>query len=183
MGRRGEAIAQALRAETLDPLTPVITANLDTMLRLDRPGIPLERGQGILEMDPNCWLAHWTVGETLRSKGLHNEAIKEYERAAELAGRSAFLLSRLGTAYAVTGRVADARAVLHEIDALALHHYVSPYTRVPVLAALGDHDAAFDWLERAFDERSSQLPFLSVSLSTLQSDPRFVELASRVGLR
>jgi DNA-binding winged helix-turn-helix (wHTH) protein/tetratricopeptide (TPR) repeat protein len=183
MGRREEAIAQALHAETLDPLTPVITANLDTMLRLDRPGLPLERSQGILEMDPNCWLAHWTVGETLRAKGLHSDAIKEYERAAELANRSLFLLSRLGTAYAVTGRTADARAVLREIDALALRHYVSAYTRVPVLAALGDHDAAFDWLERAFDERSSHLPFLSVSLSSLQSDPRFADLVSRVGLR
>ena len=60
---------------------------------------------------------------------------------------------------------------------------MSPFARVPVLAALGEHDAAFAWLERAFDERSSQLPFLGVSLSSLQSDPRYSTLSKRVGLR
>jgi DNA-binding winged helix-turn-helix (wHTH) protein/tetratricopeptide (TPR) repeat protein len=183
MGRRDEAIKEGLRAEMLDPLTPVIAANLDSMLGLERPGPSLERGHKILEMDPNFWLAHWSLGETLRATGRHSEAVEEYERATELGGRSAFLLSRLGTAYAVTGRTADARAVLRELDALALQHYVSPFTRVPILAALGEHDEAFAWLERAFDERSTQLPFLSVSLSALKSDPRFADLVSRVGLR
>ena len=134
-------------------------------------------------MDPSCWLAHWSFAESLRRQGRPAQAIEEYERAAELAGRSPFLLSRLGSAYALAGRMTEARAVLREIDQLDVEHYVSPFARVPVLAALGEHDAAFAWLERAFDERSSQLPFLAVSLSSLQSDPRYSTLSKRVGLR
>ena len=67
MGRRNEAITQGRRAEFLDPLMPVIGVNLDTILHLEKPGDAIERGSRILEMDPSCWLAHWSFAN--RSAG------------------------------------------------------------------------------------------------------------------
>ena len=183
MGRWDEAIAQARRAEVLDPVAPVIGANLNGMLNAERPGDLLERQDRILEMDPGIWLAHWSFGRVLESRNQFAQAIEEFERAADLAGRSPYLLSRLGVAYATAGRRADARRVLSEIDGLVSRQYVSAFFRAPILAALGDRDAAFMWLERAYDERSSQLPFLKVSRLPLQSDPRFNDLVTRVGLK
>jgi hypothetical protein len=51
-------------------------------------------------------------------------------------------------------------------------------------ALLGEKDKAFEWLERAFRERESVLMFLTVNenFETLRSDPRFRDLARRMGL-
>jgi hypothetical protein len=50
-------------------------------------------------------------------------------------------------------------------------------------APAGNRDKAFAWLERAFEERSVNMPFLKVHplLETLRSDPRFQNLVRRVG--
>ena len=60
---------------------------------------------------------------------------------------------------------------------------MSPFVRVPILAALGERDEAFAWLGRAYDERSTQLAFIGVGLSELATDPRFDGFLTRVGLR
>jgi DNA-binding winged helix-turn-helix (wHTH) protein/Tfp pilus assembly protein PilF len=183
VGRREEAIAEARRAEMLDPLTPLISANLNAMLQPNSAVDFFERGHRLIEMDPGFWLAHWSIGSIYRSRGQQAMAIEEYERAAELAGRGTYVLTRLGVAYANAARPADARAVIEELDLLGNRRYVSPFARVPILAALGDHDEAFVWLARAFDERSAQLALIRVSLSELQADPRFNGFLARVGLQ
>lgn len=54
-----------------------------------------------------------------------------------------------------------------------------------VYAGLGQKDQAFDWLEKAYQERSNYLIFLRVleSMAPLRSDPRFYELLRRIGLQ
>ena len=51
-------------------------------------------------------------------------------------------------------------------------------------AQLGERDKAFQWLERSFREREGILMFLIVDdrLEALRSDPRFRDLARRIGL-
>jgi hypothetical protein len=53
-----------------------------------------------------------------------------------------------------------------------------------VHAALGDKDAAFAMLERAYQRRSFFLVFLNVHpwLDPLHDDPRFTDLARRINL-
>ena len=183
VGRRSDAIAYARRAEILDPLTPVISVNLNGMLRPDSAGDFFERGMRPMEMDPGLWLSHWSAAGVYRSRGQLALALEEYRRAAELAGRGTYVLTRLGVVYANAGRIADAVSVLRELEALGRQRYVSPYARVPILAALGQHDQAFTWLGRAFDERSSQLPFIAINLAELRPDTRFTTYLTRVGLR
>ena len=50
--------------------------------------------------------------------------------------------------------------------------------------ALGDHDEAFAWLERAFEERDRMMVSLRVHprLDPLREDPRFTDLLRRMGL-
>jgi len=56
------------------------------------------------------------------------------------------------------------------------------YETAKVHLALGDHNAALRWLERAFEERSHSMAFLRVDpqLAPLRADPRFVRMVSRV---
>ena len=76
-GRSKEAIAEARRAEMLDPLSPVISANLLEMQRLDGSGDFFERGHRLIEMDPDFWHSHWSIGRVYHSRGQHSLALEE----------------------------------------------------------------------------------------------------------
>ena len=53
------------------------------------------------------------------------------------------------------------------------------------MRGLGDRDKAFEWLEKAFQERSPGLTWLKVEpmLDSIRSDPRYADLQRRMGLQ
>lgn len=73
---------------------------------------------------------------------------------------------------------------MEELLALARRRYVSPAPIAHLYVRLGDHDRAFAWLEKAFMERSNGIAYLVVDSNwiALRGDPRFRDLAQRVGL-
>ena len=74
--------------------------------------------------------------------------------------------------------------MLEELKKLSKQRYVSPYNIACIYAGLNDKDQAFEWLERAFQERSYFMTLLKVEtvLDNLRPDPRFQDLVRRVGL-
>jgi serine/threonine-protein kinase len=84
----------------------------------------------------------------------------------------------LGHALGVAGDRAGAHAVLDRLLQRRAHEYVSPYDVALVFAGLGDKDKALDWLQRAYQERSSLLVFAlrEPRLAPLRSEPRFATL-------
>jgi hypothetical protein len=62
--------------------------------------------------------------------------------------------------------------------------YVSPIAIAAVYARLDENNKAFEWLEKAYQERSSRVVYLKVNLDfdSLRSDLRFTDLMRRVGL-
>ncbi len=85
----------------------------------------------------------------------------------------------LAEAYAGAGRREDALRILEEVRGSADHVNVAY-----VYAALGEADAAFEWLEKAYERRQGELGWLQVApvLDPLRSDPRFQDLLRRIGL-
>jgi hypothetical protein len=71
---------------------------------------------------------------------------------------------------------------LTRLEQAAARRYVPPHRFAQVLAVLGDHDAALDRLEQAYDERD-QMELLKVSpyYDPFRSHPRFQQLVARVG--
>ena len=61
---------------------------------------------------------------------------------------------------------------------------MSPAELAALYTALGDSDAAFASLEKAYSEHDLQLQFLKVdpSYDRLRDDPRYQDLMRRVGL-
>jgi predicted Zn-dependent protease len=84
----------------------------------------------------------------------------------------------------VSGKREEAQKVIDHLKELSVHEYVAPYNFAVIYAGLGDKDEAFVWLNRAYQERSYLLTYLTVDerLDNLHSDPRFDELRRRVGL-
>jgi hypothetical protein len=74
--------------------------------------------------------------------------------------------------------------VLKEIHDRARSRYVSPVALTKLYVALGDGNAAFDWLEQAYRERRGWLTYLKIepTLDPLRSDPRFQRLLERMRL-
>jgi hypothetical protein len=52
-----------------------------------------------------------------------------------------------------------------------------------IYAAFDEMDRAFEWLEKAYLDRSAELPWLNIFPvpGNLRSDPRFTELLRRIG--
>jgi DNA-binding SARP family transcriptional activator len=92
------------------------------------------------------------------------------------------LLALLGHALAINGQRAAARAQLDTLAAARRLHYVPAELFAGVHVALGDNDAAFAELERAYRERSSGLVYLNVEplIAPLSQDPRFRQLSAKV---
>jgi len=62
--------------------------------------------------------------------------------------------------------------------------YISPVAIAIVYAGLGEEGNAIEWLEKGYQEHAFQMQFLKLDprWDNLRNDPRFVDLARRIGL-
>ncbi|MDP9158631.1 MAG: hypothetical protein M3O09_00165 [Acidobacteriota bacterium] len=73
---------------------------------------------------------------------------------------------------------------MRELTERARKQYVSSYAFVLVYTGMGNPDQAFTWLDKAYEERASALPFLKTNpaLAGVRSDSRFQTLIRRMNL-
>ncbi len=184
MGRYSEALAEDRKAESLDPLSMIIMADVagEALIPAGQYEQAIQQCRKILEMDPQFALAHWNLGRAYQGKGMYNEALAEMQKAADLSGRSSVFISHLGRAEALAGRRDKAIKILNELKTRSKREFVSPSVFVLIYAALGDKDRAFAWLEKAYQVRSDIIVELKVApeLDPLRSDPRFQDLLRRM---
>jgi hypothetical protein len=116
--------------------------------------------------------------------GRLDEAIQELRKGLMLSGGSVVVLCTLGCALAAAGSGDEARDVLNQISARVRTEYVPAFAQALVHLSLGEIDATFQHLERAYAERSSWLVSLNCEplLDPIRDDPRFADLVRRVGL-
>jgi hypothetical protein len=90
----------------------------------------------------------------------------------------------LARAYALAGRKDKAIAIVNHQQHLAAHRYIPPMEIAAVYSALGDSDPAFEWLNRAVEERASGLVYLKVdrAYDSLRGDPPFAQLLQQIHL-
>ena len=86
--------------------------------------------------------------------------------------------------FAKLGQTEEAQAVLKTLEAASRERYVPPYATALVHASLGERDAAYQWLDHAFDARDVHLVFLPVDpkWDAFRAESRFLALLTRCGL-
>ena len=155
VGRADEAIAEIRKAQELDPLSAVIATDLGKELyfvrRYDEALVELRRA---LELDPNFVSAHNWISDTLLEKRLYNDAIVELEKTRPFREERVYI-RQTAYLYARMGRRAEARTALAKSLQLSKGKQVSSGAVALTYAALGDKDESFQWLEKAYMERSS----------------------------
>jgi len=183
--RLKEAVTEARRAKELDPLSLVVTTNVGwTLSMAGAKEDAIVQYRRALELDPSYVQAHLRLGAAYSSLGRSGEAIAELETAARLTHRNPSSLAALAEAYARAGERRKAQELLREILSRAADGYVSPFRVAFVYSALGDRDSTFEWLEKAYAERSNGMAYLGVRDidDPIRADPRYARLLRRVGL-
>ena len=130
-------------------------------------------------------IAYANVGRAYVQKHQYSEAIAELEKGRKLDPGSPLIESELAYALAASGKMAAARNIITQMKTQSLHKYVDPFLIAPVYIPLGEPEEAFKWLEKAYAERSSGMPWLKADpkFDPVRSDPRYRELLRRVGFR
>jgi Flp pilus assembly protein TadD len=111
-----------------------------------------------------------------------DKAIAEFEEAVRLSGDDSYYEGALGHAYGMAGNVKEARRILEILKKRARTQYVPAYAVALVYASLHEKDGAFEWLEKAYNDRSASMALMNVdpALDSLHSDARYEELVRRV---
>jgi len=184
LGRMDEAIAEMRRARELDSLSLIINANLGSWLHFGaRDQEALEQYRKTLEMDPNFAFVRMKLGQFLTDQGIYKEAIAELQTAVALAPTSS-RRSALACGYARSGNSVEALRILSELRATSEREYVPPWVIANIYLALGDQERGMEWLEKAYEERSTSEIFLKANpgFDPLRSDPRFKALLRHMNL-
>ena len=190
MGRYDEAIAVAQRRIDLNPLSPTTNNAVPfILLGAGRCDEALEGFQNVHHSYPLYIPATNNTGVAYICKGLYKEAAAELEKTIPVQDapeRGSFAM--LAFAYARSGRRGKAHEMLRELQQASAHRYIEPALFATIHAGLGENDRAFDWLEKAYKDRS-ETPYVeimppgeNVVLDVLRSDPRWVNFARRKGL-
>jgi TolB-like protein len=186
-GQFDQGIEEEKRARQLDPLSlPINNALAGRLLVAGQYEEALSQVRETLEMNPHFAPAHQTIGWLYLNTGKHEEAIQEFQEALQLSGAddTDYLLD-LGFAYAVTGNRVEASKVLAELTERH-ERGLAPSGSIGILyGALGDLNRAFNWLDKAYEERDPELTYLKVPnrrFGPLRHDARYQQLLRRIGL-
>lgn len=185
VGRLPEALAAIRRAQELDPLSPAIGRDLGrVLLSLRRPDQAIEQYRKTLELDPNFPSGYLHLGMAYEQKSMYEEAVAAGQKARDLPGGNPLILAGLGHSYALWGKKDKARELLGELKELSRQRYVPAFDMALVHIGLDDKDRAFEWLEKACQERDGWLVWLKADplFDSLRSDPRFAALLKKLGL-
>ncbi len=209
VGRGEESLAESKRAAELDPLSLFLTSCLGWHYLFGRQyDQAIEQSLKVLQVDPNFIWAHMVLGWAYQQKGMFREAITEFQNSIRLSeggaiamanlgekvarGRCGIVLSEgdalamaaLGHVFAVSGKRREAQEVLAKLKERSKRKYVSAYDMATVYTGLGDKDRAFEWLQKAYEERSSFLVHVNWDprFASLHLDPRFPALLRKLGL-
>jgi TolB-like protein/tRNA A-37 threonylcarbamoyl transferase component Bud32/Tfp pilus assembly protein PilF len=173
---------QFVQAERLDPLNPwyVRWESLALGQGGDTAG-ELRVAKRIFEIDPGFVYFGDPVANALGDAHRWLDCLDRIASLSSAVQRQAQFEFAICASH--TGRTAKARGIMADLIVKRRTSYVDATLIAGIAAALGEKDSAFAWLERAFRDRSANLPYYEPGLlDPLRDDPRLLALAKRVGL-
>lgn len=185
MDRSNEAIAEMKRAQELDPLSLIISTDVaKEFLYARKYDQAIQQCRKTLELDPNFYRVYKYLGLAYAKKSMFEEAITVFQKAKDLSAGHPAVLGWLGYAYALSGRKREAQKMLNELEKKSTQQYISSIYFSTIYIGLGEKDRAFEWLEKAYNERSVWLIYIHRSpiYDSIRSDPRYTALLKKMDL-
>ena len=185
LGKFDEALAEARAAEELDVLSwamPTTLINVFYYARRFDEALEYHRRMNAIAPPGSSLGGIADRARILEQGGRPEEAVDEYRRVM-LIDDEPRIRAGYACALALSGRRDEARAEIKALEALPATAAVPPYALAGAYAVLGDLDAAFALLERAYAEHDRGMVWLRVNprFDNLRADPRFATLVERMG--
>ena len=180
-----EAIAEVKLAQELDPISQVINGVVVKRLYLARRyDQAIAEAHKVINTFPDFFLTHQLLGLSYLRKGIYPEAVSELQKAVRYSGGNLITRAYMGYVYGATGDESKAELILDELNEALIDGYIPAITFAFVYIGLGDNDNAISWLEKAYEERYSELIWLNINpiYEPLRSDPRFIDLLKKMNL-
>ena len=154
LGRYDEAIAEMKKAESLDPLSLIINADLAELLVLAHSyDESIRQSRKTIEMDPNFAMAHNQLAQAYLQQHMYKEAVVELQKAVQLSGGSPTCIANLARAYALSGRRNEALTLLSDLKTSSTPGFSHASEIAAIYVSLGNMDAAMNWIEKGYAER------------------------------
>jgi len=180
-----EAQSQLDQAAEIDPLSPIIALCRGYPAGFQGQVEPaIGAARKALDISPGFPAAFEDLMNYFEMQGRRDEAMQQAVALLYARGQRD-LAESVQAEFRQSGYQAALRLWFDAEEGRAAREYVSPL-RIALLAIrLGDRDKAFYWLDKAVEDRNAGLVYLNVDpkYSPLRSDPRFVRLIRRVGLK
>jgi TolB-like protein/DNA-binding winged helix-turn-helix (wHTH) protein/Flp pilus assembly protein TadD len=183
MGRNSEGLFELRKAESLDPLSLIISADMaDALCIAHLFDEAVQQGKTTLQMDPNFAIGHYELGQAFEQKHMHDQAIAEFQKAIEISGHSGVFDSNLAYVYAVLGRKEEAIKIAKDLEAQHDQNPSAEANIALIYVGLGDQDQAMIWLNKGYEARFNPSILLRPAFDPLRSDAQFKDLLRRIGL-
>lgn len=184
-GRRQQAVAEAQKAYELDPLSPVVGANLAKILEENGEyDKAINQAKKTLELEPGSAVTHGVLGVIYEDKEMYTDAIREYKSALQLGGAPGEMRGLLGYVYARVGNRADAEEMIEQLKLLWPGHVHAAFDLAIVYCGLGENKLALYWLAQANEKEVGDLIGVGQDphFAPLERDQQFQALVKQVGM-
>ena len=185
MNRFDEALADAKKAQELDPLSLILYTNIGRTLYYSRKyDEAIAQLKSALDIDKHSLSASILLGLCYENKKMYKEAIEIYKSTLPLTNNAPWSTAALAHAYAASGKRAEAMKIIQQLKSQSEKTYISPFHIGAIYNGLGDRDQAFEWFEKAYRDHSGLLIYLKIEpeFDVLRSDARYGDLMRRIGL-
>jgi adenylate cyclase len=135
-----------------------------------------------MTLDPTHIPSYARLADVYIALGRYDDAKTWLDKGQEIAPDTRRQTDGYGVVYALSGRRAEAEAIVRELAARAGSSDQVAYSLAMVQTALGQHDQAIEWLNRGYEAHSATMWLVNCELKfdALRGDPRFQELLRRM---
>jgi len=184
-GNFEKALAEINRAQELDPLNLLIKLRVGYvhyyMRDFDRA---IDVFKEIIVLEPKYSIGYHGLMDAYGQMGQFDKAIEAGEKELELGVRAVAYIGVLGLYYALAGKKTEAYNLLNELLERSKKGYVSSFWVGTIYHGLGETGKAFEWFDRAYQERDCNLTYITTTppFDSIRPDPRFQHILKKMGL-
>jgi serine/threonine protein kinase/tetratricopeptide (TPR) repeat protein len=180
--RPDEALAEIRKARQLDPFSAVIDLYIGVSQWLrGHDDEAIREYKSTIDLDPKFGWGYVYIGRVYAARGQCDKAMEALRTGVQLTGKNAFANGYYGYALARCGDRSGAQKLASKLAAGEPSHIPMAI----VYSGLGQTDKVFAELEAAYRQHDAQLVYLAwgePELRTIRSDPRYFDLARRIGI-
>jgi len=186
LGRADDGLAEFERGVSLDPLSAVMRLDYGYGMLLARQyNTSIEQLKRTLELQPDFFNAAGELPWAYIGKDEHGAAAASFENYLALLGQPTNRVANFRSTYESSGLKQAILGWLASISTEVEIPRLSTWNRARLHAWCGDHDRAFEWLDRLYQQQSHLISHIRFHLAfdSLRDDPRFDELLRKAGFQ